>query len=247
MPAAAPMATDPTGPTKPEAGVMATRPATAPVQIPMTVGLPRNIHSTSIQVKPAVAVAMWVTSMAMPACRPADTAEPALKPNQPTHNIEAPMKVNTMLCAGPESLRLPSTRQAIRPATPELTCTTVPPAKSSTLNQPAKSPFSSVLAALKMPSGPQTQCATGEETKIAHRPMNQSIAENFMRSAKAPAISAGVMIAKVSWKQRYTLSGIVGASGLGLPMPFDMSLRIPCRKARSRPPMNGDPLRKAKL
>ena len=30
--------------------------------------------------------------------------------------------------------------------------------------------------------------------------MNHSIAENFMRSAKAPAISAGVMIAKVIWK-----------------------------------------------
>jgi len=29
--------------------------------------------------------------------------------------------------------------------------------------------------------------------------MNSSMAENFMRSAKAPAISAGVMIAKVSW------------------------------------------------
>jgi hypothetical protein len=29
--------------------------------------------------------------------------------------------------------------------------------------------------------------------------MNQSIAENFMRSAKAPAISAGVMIANVIW------------------------------------------------
>jgi hypothetical protein len=31
--------------------------------------------------------------------------------------------------------------------------------------------------------------------------MNHSMAENFMRSAKAPAISAGVMMAKVSWKQ----------------------------------------------
>ncbi len=29
--------------------------------------------------------------------------------------------------------------------------------------------------------------------------MKNSIAENFMRSAKEPAISAGVMIAKVSW------------------------------------------------
>ena len=66
------------------------------------------IHSTIIQVKPAVAVAMWVTSMAMPACRPAVTAEPALKPNQPTHSSEAPIKVSTMLWAGPVSLRLPS-------------------------------------------------------------------------------------------------------------------------------------------
>ena len=59
----------------------------------MTVGLPRIIHSTSIQVKPAVAVAMWVTAMAMPACMPALTAEPALNPNQPTHSSEAPIMV----------------------------------------------------------------------------------------------------------------------------------------------------------
>ena len=43
--------------------------------------------------------------------------------------------------------------------------------------------------------------------------MNHSIAENFMRSAKAPAISAGVMIAKVIWKHMKTDSGIVAASG----------------------------------
>ena len=73
------------------------------------------------------------------------------------------------------------------------------------------------------------------------------MAENFMRSAKAPAISAGVMMAKASWKQRYTVSGMVGASGLGLPIPLEMSLTIPCRKARSSPPMNGVPERKAKL
>ena len=72
---------------------MATRPATAPEQMPMTVGLPRMIHSTIIQVKPAVAVARCVTVIAMPACMPAVTAEPALKPNQPTHSSEAPMKV----------------------------------------------------------------------------------------------------------------------------------------------------------
>jgi hypothetical protein len=78
------MAIDPVGPTKPDAGVIATRPATAPVQIPTRVGLPRIAHSTSIQVNAATAVAIWVTAMAIPACVPAATAEPALKPNQPT-------------------------------------------------------------------------------------------------------------------------------------------------------------------
>ena len=86
---------------------------------------------------------------------PALTAEPALKPNQPTHSSEAPMKVSTMLWAGPVSLRLPSMIAAIRPADPELTCTTVPPAKSSTLTQAASLPL------LRKPSGPHTQCAIG--------------------------------------------------------------------------------------
>src|SRR6266511_937875 len=163
MPAAMPMQSEPRGPTKPDAGVMATRPAMAPVQMPTTVGLPRIIHSTSIQVNAAVAVAICVTSMAMPACMPAVTAEPALKPNQPTHNSEAPMKVSTMLWLGPVSLRLPRTRHAISPATPELMCTTVPPAKSRTLTH------ASAFAAARNPSGPQTQCALGERARDQRR------------------------------------------------------------------------------
>src|SRR5262245_21849283 len=151
-----PITRAPAGPTNPEAGVMATSPATAPEQMPTTVGLPRIPHSTNIQASAAVAVAICVTSMAMPAFIPAVTAEPALNPNQPTHNSEAPMKVSTMLCAGPVLLRLPSTRQHIRPAVPELTCTTVPPAKSSTLTKLC------ALPQLTLPSGPHTQWATGE-------------------------------------------------------------------------------------
>src|SRR2546428_83697 len=143
------MNSDPTGPTKPDAGVMATRPATAPVQMPTTVGLPRIAHSTTIQGNAAVAVANWVTAIAMPACTPALTAEPALKPNQPTHNSEAPMKVSTMLWGGPESLRLPRQMQAIRPATPELMCTTVPPAKSRTLVHALAFRFESLLSPLQ--------------------------------------------------------------------------------------------------
>ena len=39
--------------------------------------------------------------------------------------------------------------------------------------------------------------------------MNTIIAENFMRSAKAPTISAGVMMANVNWNIWKTDSGIV--------------------------------------
>ncbi len=36
-------------------------------------------------------------------------------------------------------------------------------------------------------------------------------AENFMRSAKAPRIKAGVIIANIAWKIMYTSAGIVAA------------------------------------
>ena len=39
---------------------------------------------------------------------------------------------------------------------------------------------------------------------ICHRIMNSTSAENFMRSAKAPQMSAGVMMAKVIWKHMNT-------------------------------------------
>src|SRR5215467_9821825 len=70
------MAIEPAGPTKPEAGVIATSPATAPEQMPTTVGFPLSPHSTSIQVKAATAVAICVTSMAMPACIESEPANP---------------------------------------------------------------------------------------------------------------------------------------------------------------------------
>ena len=57
-------------------------------------------------------------------------------------------------------------------------------------------------------------------------------AENFIRSAKAPAISAGVMMAKVIWNAEKTYSGMVGASELVLLMP------MPLRKTWAKEPMN---------
>src|SRR5580658_2309999 len=90
-PATKPMTSDPPGSTKPEAGVMATRPATAPDTAPSTEGLPLAIHSANIQPRAAAAVAICVTDIAMPARPFAATAEPALKPNQPTQSNDAPI------------------------------------------------------------------------------------------------------------------------------------------------------------
>ena len=70
---------------------MATRPATAPEMMPSTDGLPRVAHSANIQASAAAAAANWVTAIAMPALALAPTAEPALKPNQPTHSSAAPI------------------------------------------------------------------------------------------------------------------------------------------------------------
>src|SRR5215475_8326585 len=99
-PAATPMMSAPLGSTKPDAGVTATRPATAPEAMPSTEGLPLAIHSANIQPSAAAAVAIWVAAMAMPARTSAATADPALKPNHPTHRSEAPITVSTRLCGG---------------------------------------------------------------------------------------------------------------------------------------------------
>src|SRR5215469_14383796 len=90
-PAATPMMIDEPGSTKPDAGVIATRPATAPEMQPRTEGFPFAIHSANIQPSAAAAVAICVTAIAIPARPFAATAEPALKPNQPTHSSDAPM------------------------------------------------------------------------------------------------------------------------------------------------------------
>src|SRR5437762_875769 len=81
------------GPTNPEAGVIATRPATAPDAAPSTVGLPRLAHSVNIQLRAAAAAAVFVARKALAARPLASSALPALKPNQPNHSRAAPMTV----------------------------------------------------------------------------------------------------------------------------------------------------------
>src|ERR1700728_1049584 len=99
-PAMAPMSSAANGCTKPEAGVMATRPATAPEIAPSAVGLPLWIHSAPVQPRAAAAAAKWVLTKALVASGPEVRALPALNPKQPTHSKHAPMKLRTIECGG---------------------------------------------------------------------------------------------------------------------------------------------------
>src|SRR5580658_1734339 len=99
-PAMRPMARADMGCTKPDAGVMATSPATAPEMAPRAVGLPLWIHSATVQPRAAAAAAKWVLMKAEVASGLAARAEPALNPNQPTQRRQAPMKLRTMEWGG---------------------------------------------------------------------------------------------------------------------------------------------------
>ena len=81
-------------PTLPAAGVMATKPATAPDAAPNIEALPRIRASPTHHANTAAAVANKVLTKASAAKPLASKAEPALKPNQPTHNKDAPTMVN---------------------------------------------------------------------------------------------------------------------------------------------------------
>src|SRR3989337_1379039 len=88
------------GATKPEAGVIATSPATAPEAAPRTVGLPLYAHSAIIHERAAAAVEICVTTKADVAREPEATALPPLKPNQPNQSRAAPRRVMVKLWGG---------------------------------------------------------------------------------------------------------------------------------------------------
>ena len=74
--------------------------------------------------------------------------------------------------------------------------------------------------------------------------MNSATAANFMRSAKAPTMSAGVIAAKVIWKQTYTSSEILAST---LNVAALESGVTPIRNALEKPPMKSEPPVKARL
>ena len=85
------------GPTEPQAGVMPTKPATAPEAAPSIEALPFVMASPIHQAKTAAAGANKVLTNAKVAPEVASRLEPALKPNQPTHSKAAPTMVSVKL------------------------------------------------------------------------------------------------------------------------------------------------------
>src|SRR4051794_4199620 len=81
-----------------QAGVIATRPATAPDAAPIDVGLPSRYLSTTSQPRIPAAGAASVFTQAIAAVVFTAAAEPELKPNQPNHSSAAPSKVSGTLC-----------------------------------------------------------------------------------------------------------------------------------------------------
>src|SRR5579864_4934306 len=94
--------------TNPAAGVIATRPATAPEIPPSTLGFPLRIHSAPAHPNVAAAAAKCVATNALVAKPPAASALPALKPNHPTQSMHAPMKLSTTLWGGIGSFGYPN-------------------------------------------------------------------------------------------------------------------------------------------
>src|ERR1700712_3115273 len=155
-----------------QAGVIATRPATAPDAAPMEVGLPSLNFSTISQPRIPAAGATIVLIQARAEMPSAAPSEPALKPNQPNQRSAAPRSVSGTLCgltiplANPT--RLPSTSASARPAAPALICTAVPPAKSFTPRPKTDQPPSvrPLAPTVKL----NTHEATGKYTRVTQTP-----------------------------------------------------------------------------
>ena len=113
------------------------------------------MRSQAAQLNEAVAAEMCVTVSAIAAPPSAASCEPPLKPNQPTHSIAAPIITYPGLWGGfVLFLRDPRKNASTRAASPAVSCTTMPPAKSFTPIPPKIPP------SLSIPP-PQIQWTTG--------------------------------------------------------------------------------------
>src|SRR6185437_5070301 len=114
------------GATYPEAGVIVPKPATAPEIMPSTEGLRLVDHSIAPQVSAPAQADRCVAMIAMTAREFAPSAEPPLKPNQPTQSgpvqITASHRSKGDRFPLPKPCRGPRTFAATRPLTPAERC-----------------------------------------------------------------------------------------------------------------------------
>src|SRR5271155_5833867 len=140
-PAITPIITAEVGVTNAHGAVIATSPASMPLQAIVMSGLPNmKYHSSIAAADPATAARFVLIATTAMRRSVAPRVEPGLNPIQPNSKINVPLTTNTMLCAGnargfPSGPYLPSrgpnmTDKAIaqNPPTP---CTTLDPAKST--------------------------------------------------------------------------------------------------------------------
>ena len=158
----------------------------------------------------AAAAATNVLRNACAASTFAASAEPALNPNQPNHRMPVPSNVSGKECGGigwpGQPRRFPRRMTSASAPAPAFTCTTAPPAKSRAPRSSSQPP-------------PKIQCATGRYTRTDHSTMKPTHAANRIRSATAPVMSAGVMIANVSWNATNARSGTPTANVPTAPGP----------------------------
>ena len=203
-PATAPITIAAIGVTKPAAGVIATSPATAPEAAPSTVGLPRELHSVNIQARAAAAAAVLVVMKAWAASPLAASALPALNPNQPNQSRLAPITVNGRLCGGigwwpiPSALADDEGRRERGDA------------RGDVHDGAAREVQRAQVARASRPC-PRPSARAGRTRAVAHSRMKTMNVENFLRSANAPVMRAGVMTANIIWKSMKAWCGMVAA------------------------------------
>ena len=93
---------------------------------------------------------------------------------------------------------------------------------------------------LRIQPVPNTQLATGKYTIVTQMATNSVQPQNLVRSAIAPEISAGVMIANISWNIANTSTGIARrgltvSTASGLPRPTKSLVQPISRSVRDSP------------
>ena len=101
IPAMTPMITDDVGVTNAQGAVIATRPASIPLQAMVMSGLPNSLYQkSSAAAEPATAARFVFTAITEMRRSVAPSVDPGLKPIHPKSKTNVPVTTNTMLEAG---------------------------------------------------------------------------------------------------------------------------------------------------